>query len=201
MCFKNYKINNNKKKKECITKYLAKCFKKDIKQLLEYRDSTSQEDFQKTLLKEYYYTNLDQLLHTISYLKKYVKDFKSLVESSHVTQAQIHDYYRGFYKIRTKCKDSDNITKKALTFKFLYTLPQNLKIKAMWFATKGAKFDLDNIKSFKEVYMSIENSCTVLRDMDELVQEQGIGKLLAGFQSLDLDYIGNKPVDKVTTKD
>ena len=130
-CFKDYKINNNKEKKECVTKYLAKHFKKDIKQLLEYRDSTSQEDFQKTLLKEYYYTDLDQLLHTISYLKKYVKDFKSLVENRHITQAQIHDYYRGFYKIRTKCKDSNNITKKALTFKFLYTLPQNLKIKAM----------------------------------------------------------------------
>ena len=40
-CFKDYKINNNKEKKEYVTKYLAKCFKKDIKQLLEYRDSTS----------------------------------------------------------------------------------------------------------------------------------------------------------------
>ena len=69
----------------------------------------------------------------------------------------------------------------------------------MWFATKGAKFDLDNIKIFKEVYTSIENSYIVLRNIDKLVQEQGIGKLLAGFQSLDLDY--TKPVDKVTTKD
>ena len=40
-CFKDYKINNNKEKKEYITKYLAKRFKKNIKQLLEYRDSTS----------------------------------------------------------------------------------------------------------------------------------------------------------------
>ena len=40
-CFTDYSINNNKKKKECVTKYLAKHFKKDIKQLLEYRDSTS----------------------------------------------------------------------------------------------------------------------------------------------------------------
>ena len=42
-------------------------------------------------------------------------------------------------------------------------------MKAMWFATKGAKFDPDNIKSFKEVYMSVENSCAVLRDIDKLV--------------------------------
>ena len=40
-CFKDYRINNNKEKKEYIAKYLAKHFKKDIKQLLEYRDSIS----------------------------------------------------------------------------------------------------------------------------------------------------------------
>ena len=40
-CFKDYKINNNKEKKERLAKYLAKHFKKDIKQLPKYRDSTS----------------------------------------------------------------------------------------------------------------------------------------------------------------
>ncbi len=40
-CFKDYRINNNKEKKEHIVEYLAKRFKKDIEQLLEYRDSTS----------------------------------------------------------------------------------------------------------------------------------------------------------------
>ncbi len=40
-CFKDYRINNNEEKKECVVEYLAKCFKKDIEQLLEYRDSTS----------------------------------------------------------------------------------------------------------------------------------------------------------------
>ncbi len=199
-CFKDYGINNNKEKKERVVEYIAKCFKKDIEQLLEYRDSTSQEDFQKVLLKEYYYTNLDQLLYTTSYLEKYIKDFKSLEESSHMTQVQIHDYYREFYEIKTKYKESNNITKKALTFKFLYTLPQNLKIKAMRFTIKGAKFDLDDIKSFKEIYMNIENSCTVLRDIDELVQEQGIGELPTRFKSLDLDYtIGSMPTDKASS--
>jgi len=40
-CFKDYRINNNKEKKERVIEYLAKRFKKDIKRLLEYRDSTS----------------------------------------------------------------------------------------------------------------------------------------------------------------
>ena len=41
-CFKDYRINNNnKEKKEHVIEYLAKRFKKDIKQLPEYRDSTS----------------------------------------------------------------------------------------------------------------------------------------------------------------
>ena len=40
-CFKDYGINNNKEKKERLAKYLAKRFKKDIKRLPEYRDSTS----------------------------------------------------------------------------------------------------------------------------------------------------------------
>jgi len=149
------------------------------------------------LLKEYYYTDSDQLLHTTSYLEKYIKDFKSLEESGYTTQAQIHDYCRGFYEIRTKCKESDNITEKALTFKFLYALPQNLKIKAMRFTTKGAKFNLDDMKSFEEIYTNVENSYAVLRDIDELVQEQGIGELPAGFKSLDLDYAaGSMPIDK-----
>ena len=30
-CFKDYKINDNKEKKECVTEYSSKCFKKDIK--------------------------------------------------------------------------------------------------------------------------------------------------------------------------
>ena len=30
-CFKDYRINNNKEKKEYIIKYLIKCFKKNIK--------------------------------------------------------------------------------------------------------------------------------------------------------------------------
>jgi len=40
-CFKDYRIDNNKEKKEHIVEYTVKRFKKDIKQLLEYRDSTS----------------------------------------------------------------------------------------------------------------------------------------------------------------
>ena len=39
--FKDYGINNNKEKKERIVEYIAKCFKRHIKRLLEYRDLTS----------------------------------------------------------------------------------------------------------------------------------------------------------------
>jgi hypothetical protein len=58
---------------------------------------------------------------------------------------------------------------KALIFKFLYGLPQNLRIKAMKFGAKTKKFDADNIKTFEEIYRDVENSCAVLRDMDDLV--------------------------------
>ncbi len=40
-CFKDYGIDNNKEKKECVVEYIAKRFKKDIERLLEYRDSTN----------------------------------------------------------------------------------------------------------------------------------------------------------------
>ena len=40
-CFKDYGINDNKEKKERIAEYVAKRFRKDIKRLPEYRDSTS----------------------------------------------------------------------------------------------------------------------------------------------------------------
>ena len=39
--FKDYRINDNKEKKEHVIEYSSKCFKKDIKQLPEYKDSTS----------------------------------------------------------------------------------------------------------------------------------------------------------------
>jgi hypothetical protein len=123
------------------------------------------------LLREYRYSDSDQLLYTTSYLEKYVKDFKALVDSSTVTQGQIYNYYRRFYEIGIKCRDNDNITEKALIFKFLYGLPQNLRIKAIKFGAKTKKFNLDNIKTFEEVYRDIENSCAMLRDMDDLVQE------------------------------
>jgi hypothetical protein len=58
---------------------------------------------------------------------------------------------------------------KALIFKFLYKLPQNLRIKAMKFGAKIKKFDVDNIKTFKEIYRDIENSYAMLRDIDDLV--------------------------------
>ncbi|KAH6679309.1 hypothetical protein B0J14DRAFT_294711 [Halenospora varia] len=73
-------------------------------------------------------------------------------------------------------------------FKFIYALPQSLKIKAMRSAAIGTKFDLDNIKTFQEVYMTIKNSCAVLKDIDDLVEEQGMGGLPAGFDSLDITH-------------
>ncbi len=39
----------------------------------------------------------------------------------------------------------------------------------MRFIIKGSKFDLDNIKSFKEIYINVENSYIVLRDIDKLI--------------------------------
>jgi hypothetical protein len=39
----------------------------------------------------------------------------------------------------------------------------------MKFGAKIKKFNLDNIKTFKEIYKDIENSYTILRDIDDLV--------------------------------
>ena len=39
----------------------------------------------------------------------------------------------------------------------------------MKFGAKIKKFDLDNIKTFKEIYRDVENSYTILRDIDNLV--------------------------------
>ena len=68
-----------------------------------------------------------------------------------------------------KCINNSNIINKALTFKFLYALPQNLKVKAIRFVVKRVKFDPNNIKSFKEVYSTIKNSYTMLKDIDNLM--------------------------------
>jgi hypothetical protein len=39
----------------------------------------------------------------------------------------------------------------------------------MKFGAKTKKFNIDNIKTFKEIYRDIENNYIVLRDMDDLV--------------------------------
>jgi hypothetical protein len=39
----------------------------------------------------------------------------------------------------------------------------------MKFKAKTKKFNLDNIKTFKEIYKDIENSYIILRDIDNLV--------------------------------
>ena len=111
-----------------------------------------------------------------------------MVNQGPVTQSQVHDYCRGFHEIGVKCIDKGNITNKALTFKFIYALPPNLKIKAMRKAAKGAKFDPDNMRSFQEVYLSIAESCAILKDMDSLVDEQGMGGLPPGLDSLDTTF-------------
>jgi len=84
-CFKDYGIDDDEEKKERTPEYAARPFKRDIERLPEYRDLTSWEGFQKVLLREYRYSDSDQLLHKIGYLEKYVKDFKSLVDGGHVT--------------------------------------------------------------------------------------------------------------------
>jgi hypothetical protein len=39
----------------------------------------------------------------------------------------------------------------------------------MKFGAKTKKFNLDNIKTFKEIYRDVENSYTMLRDINDLV--------------------------------
>ena len=39
----------------------------------------------------------------------------------------------------------------------------------MKFGAKTKKFDLNDIKTFEEIYKDIENNCAVLRDINDLV--------------------------------
>ena len=39
----------------------------------------------------------------------------------------------------------------------------------MRFGAKTKKFDSNDIKTFEEIYRVVENGCTVLRDIDDLV--------------------------------
>jgi hypothetical protein len=39
----------------------------------------------------------------------------------------------------------------------------------MKFGTKAKRFNPDNIRTFEEIYRGVENSCAVLRDIDDLV--------------------------------
>jgi len=39
----------------------------------------------------------------------------------------------------------------------------------MKFGAKIKKFDLNNIKTFEEIYRDIKNGCAVLKDIDDLV--------------------------------
>jgi predicted ribonuclease YlaK len=43
-----------------------------------------------------------------------------------------------------------------------------MRIKAIKFGTKAKRFNLDNIRTFEEIYRGVENSCAILRDIDNL---------------------------------
>jgi hypothetical protein len=44
-----------------------------------------------------------------------------------------------------------------------------VKIKAIKFVVKGKRFNLNNIKSFKDIYKDIESGYAILKDIDDLV--------------------------------
>ena len=62
----------------------------------------------------------------------------------------------------------------------------------MRFGVKIKKFNLNDIKTFEEIYRDVENGCAILRDIDDLVQEQGMAELLIGFENLDPDFTDNR---------
>jgi hypothetical protein len=55
------------------------------------------------------------------------------------------------------------------------------------------------MKPFKEIYISIEDSCAILKDMDDLVQEQGMAELPSGFGNLDPVFTDNRPLTSIKT--
>ena len=169
--YKDYRVKDDTKKKERTTKYSRANKKQNIKILLEFKDFTSQEDFKKILLKEYYYQDTKQLFYTISYLEEFIKDFKRLTNNRSIIQAQIYIYYYKFQEISLNYKKREDITKKALTFKFLYILPIQIKLKTIRFAAKEAKFNPNNIKTFRKIYIYIEDYCIIIRDIEDLVQK------------------------------
>jgi len=54
-CYKDHGIDDNEEKKERTAEYSTTRVKRDIKRLPEFKDSTTWEDFEKVLLKEYRY--------------------------------------------------------------------------------------------------------------------------------------------------
>jgi hypothetical protein len=59
-CFKDYKIDDDIKKKERAAEYSIRQYRKDIERLSEYQDlNISWLAFQKVLLREYRYFNSD----------------------------------------------------------------------------------------------------------------------------------------------
>src|SRR5690349_13286467 len=52
-CFKDYGVDDDDEKKERTAEYSATRIKRDIERLPEYKDTTSWESFQGTLLREY----------------------------------------------------------------------------------------------------------------------------------------------------
>jgi hypothetical protein len=67
-----------------------------------------------------------------------------------------------------------------------------LRVKAIRFGAKTKKFDLNDMKTFEEIYKDVENSCAVLRDINDLVQKQEIAELLTGFENLDPDFTDSR---------
>jgi hypothetical protein len=107
-----------------------------------------------------------------------VTDFRELQDKAgRPTQAQFQHFFRLFRDVGLACKDKGDLTDKMVLYKFLYALPPNLKVKGYAAAAKpGKDFDQDHPQAFIKVFKEIELKVNSERDIDALIEEQGMGR-------------------------
>ncbi len=191
-CYKDHGIEDLKERKDRLVEYAEKSIQQEIKRMPEFQ-SGPWDEFMDALRKDYRNQDQEQLQYTLGYLEKLVDDFRKHCTSGSPLQSEVFLYCRRFKQVGTTCLRNGDLTDKALTLKFMYGLPDSAKSKAMRYATRGKRYDPKTLRTFAEVERHIEDHCAILKDMDDMIEEQGMGTLPTGFELADPAYekIGN----------
>ena len=127
------------------------------------------------------------------------RNFKGLTEDGQPTPEHCRNFIRAFQECAINCINRGNLTKKQASVRFIFSLPLNLRNKAVYAATrKGGPLDVDKMHPFAKIYAAVEAHLNSERDLNAIAEEQGISSYTL-TNANDTDLFANHSILRQST--